>query len=323
VIPPGLVRFWDRALHLGAQVAYLNPVADVRRYGVRLVRNVPYASTGRRAHLLDVYVPEGVPRPPALVYVHGGGFALLSKETHRVMALSFARQGYAVFLVNYRIAPRHQYPAPLEDVAEALGWVADHAREYGADPGRLVLAGESAGGNLVTALAYLATHPRPEPFAQTLYDRALPLAAVLCIYGFLDLENLERFAHPRLPWYIKRTIVDVATAYVGRPVKVRARRAPLASPLRLLAAEPPPSARPLPPFFIACGTADPLLGDSRKLHAILESREVPSELSIHPGEIHGFNAMLWRPEAQAMWRTAFEFLERWVPAEPAPRSGAA
>lgn len=323
MIPDRIVRLWDRALHLGVQVAHLNPAADVRRHGIRLVRNVAYRSTGRRGHLLDIYVPLGVPTPPALVYVHGGGFALLSKETHRVMALAFARQGYTVFLVNYRIAPRHRYPAPLEDVADALAWVADNARHYGADPSRLVLAGESAGGNLVTALAYLTTHPRPEPFAQALYDRAIPLAAVLCIYGFLDLENLERFANPKMRWYIKRTIVDAAAAYVGRPVKARARAAPLASPLRLLAAEPPAAARPLPPFFIACGTADPLLVDSRKLHAVLDSRGVPNELSVHPGEIHGFNAMFWRPEARAMWRSAFEFLERWVPTERVARSGAA
>src|SRR5262249_30351621 len=158
---------------LGARIAYLNPNADPRRHGVDLVRDVPYQQTGRRGHLLDVYVPERRKGGPALLYVHGGAFALLSKETHRMMALAFARRGYTVFLANYRIGPRHRYPAPLEDAASALAWVADHARDYGADPTRIILAGESAGGNLVTALSYIATHPRPEPLAKAVYDRNL------------------------------------------------------------------------------------------------------------------------------------------------------
>lgn len=317
-----LVRLWDRAIHLGAKIAYLNPQASPKRHGVELVRNVPYLSTGRRGHLLDVYIPRGG-GGPALLYVHGGAFALLSKETHRVMALAFARRGYTVFLVNYRIGPRHRYPAPLEDAASALAWVMEHAHEYGADAGRIILAGESAGGNLVTALSYIATHPRPEPLAKALFERHPPIAAVLAVYGFLDLEDLERFRNPNMPWYIRRLIIDAATAYVGRPVKVRARLSPLASPLRLLSADPPPDARPLPPFFIACGTRDPLLVDSRKLHAVLDARGVPNELSIHPEEIHGFNAMLWRREARAMWRSAYGFLDRWAPARRTARRGAA
>jgi acetyl esterase len=267
--------------------------------------------------LLDVYVPKGMRGGPALLYLHGGAFALLSKETHRLMALAFARRGYTVFLANYRIGPRHRYPAPLEDAVNALGWVLDHARDYGADPSRIILAGESAGGNLVTALSYMATHPRPEPFARQLFERNPPIIAVLAVYGFLDLEQLERFRNPNMPWYIRRMIVDAAAAYVGRPVKLRARLSPLASPLRLLSEDPHPGSRPLPPFFIACGTRDPLLVDSRKLHAVLDARGVPNELSIHPEEIHGFNAMLWRREARAMWRSVYDFLDRVAPARRA------
>lgn len=318
-----IVRLWDRALHLGARIAYLNPNANPRRHGVELTRDIAYLQTGRRGHLLDVYAPKGRAGGPALLYVHGGAFALLSKETHRLMALAFARRGYTVFLANYRIGPRHRYPAPLEDAASALLWVAEHASDYGADPSRIILAGESAGGNLVTALSYLATHPRPEPMARELFDRKLPIQAVLAVYGFLDLENLERFRNPNMPWYIRRMIRDAAAAYVGRPVKLRARLSPLASPLRLLGEDPSPDARPLPPFFIACGTRDPLLIDSKKLHAVLDARGVPNELSIHPEEIHGFNAMLWRREARAMWRSAYDFLDRWAPAGPAVRRGAA
>ena len=61
---------------------------------------------------------------------------------------------------------------------------------------------------------------------------------------------------------------------------------------------------------------DPLLDDSRQLHAAIQARGGSSELHIYPGEIHGFNAMLWRPNAQAKWKAVFEFLSRQVPGAP-------
>ena len=305
-----LVRSWDRAVHAAARVGYSLPPASPRQYGVRLHRNIPYRNTGSRSHLLDVYEPVRPGPHPALMYVHGGGFAVLSKDTHRIMALSFASQGYTVFNINYRLGPKYLYPAPLDDAAAALAWVKEHGERYGADPERLSLAGESAGANLVTALTYVATHLRPEPFAARLFEKAPKLRSVLSIYGLHDMHDLERFSNPRLSPLLKIFIHRAAAAYVGRPVRRNAPRAPLASPLRLFEDERPTDVRPVPPFFIACGTADPLLTDSKQLHRVLKTRGVHSELSIHPGEIHGFNAMLWRREARQKWRAAFEFLDR-------------
>ncbi len=297
-------------LHAGARLAYLGPGADPDSYGVDLVHDVPYRPTGSRAHLLDVYRPRSLTPRATVLYVHGGGWAVLSKDTHRVMALAFASRGYLVFNINYRLGPKHRYPDPLEDAAAALEWASDHAAEYGGDPSRLAVAGESAGANLVTALAYIATHPRPEAFARRVYDRNVPLKACLPIYGLLDMHELERFDHPRLSRVLKMGIHRAAAAYVGRPVRKRAAASPLASPLRLLAESPPPEARQLPPFFAAVGTKDPLYPDSKRLQRVLEARNVTCELSIHPGEIHGFNAMVWRREARAKWRALFRFLEQ-------------
>lgn len=66
----------------------------------------------------------------------------------------------------------------------------------------------------------------------------------------------------------------------------------------------------MPPFFAAVGTADPLLDDSRRLKAALEKRGILCELAVYPGEIHGFNAMVWRPAAKAKWKAVFDFLSR-------------
>lgn len=306
-------RLMDTTFHLMARVPYLQPAANPARYGIRLERDVDYRGTGKRYHRLDVYRPTARHPRPCVLYVHGGGFATLSKETHRVMALAFSSQGYVVFNANYRLGPRYRYPAPLEDVAAALLWVMDHAAEHGGDPSRIILAGESAGANLVTALAYIATHPRPEAFARAVYDRNPPIRAVIPTYGLLDVEDVTRFLrHPKLAGVLKLTILRAATAYVGRPLRTSALRAPLASPLARLAEPPPDGARPLPPFFVAAGTADPLFADSRRLHDVLVARGGVCELSVHPDEIHGFDVMVWRREAKQKWRRTFEFLGKHV-----------
>lgn len=229
------------------------------------------------------------------------------------MALNFAARGYVVFNINYRLGPTHPYPAPLEDAAAALSWVETNAPHFGADPNRLILAGESAGANLVTALATSSIEPRPEAFARTIYERNPPIRAVVAIYGLLDFHDMHRFTtHPRLMPWLKAIIVDAGTAYVGRPIRARAIDAPLASPLRILSTPPSDAARTPPPFFAAAGTADPLLDDSRRLQVALEQRGGLCQLEIFPGEIHGFNALVWRKAAQDKWRAVGEFLRHHV-----------
>ena len=80
-------------------------------------------------------------------------------------------QGYQVFNINYRLGPVHTYPKPLQDAMAALEWVLDNGAKYGADTDRLAIIGESAGANLAAALAYCTTHPRPEPFTQSIFER--------------------------------------------------------------------------------------------------------------------------------------------------------
>jgi acetyl esterase len=235
---------------------------------------------------------------------------MLSKDTHQVMALPFAKRGYVVFNINYRLGPVHRYPAPLEDAAAALRWVQDNARRFGADPERIVLAGESAGANLVTALTYMATHVTDEPFGRALLESRPRIRAAAPIYGFLDMHDLHRMTErKKVPDWAKKELTAAAAAYVGKPIADGARRHPLASPLRLFEADPPEGAARPPPFFLACGTADMLLDDSRRLKAAIERRGGTAELHVFPGEVHGFNAMVWRPAAKAKWHALFQFLE--------------
>ena len=153
-----------------ATVGRLHPAASPKRNGVEVERDVLYGPHGEH-NRLDIYRPINRPRPwPIVLYVHGGAFHLLSKDTHWLMGLVFARFGYLVVNISYRLAPKHPYPAAIEDTCAAYRWTLEHARELGGDPTRIVVAGESAGGNLVTALALATCTPRPEPWARAVYD---------------------------------------------------------------------------------------------------------------------------------------------------------
>jgi acetyl esterase len=304
----------DHALHAFARVRHALPSADLGRFHVALRRDLPYRPTDDEAHTLDVYMPMRAPKPqPTLLYVHGGGFSMCSKETHRVMALAYARKGYLVFLINYRLGRKHLFPAPIEDAVEALLWVRDNCAYFGGDPTRLAVAGESAGGNLVTALALATSLRRQEPFARKLFDSNLKLRAAISTYGFLDLESIDHYErHPRLTPRVKDLLLHAAASYVGIDVRAGAAASPLASPLLVLERAEKLD-RPLPPFFADAGTRDPLFGDSRRLKAAVEQHGGTCHLHIAPGEIHGYDALAWRGPAREKWRRVHEFL--------APRMG--
>ncbi len=303
-----------RAVTLGAEVlstlGYALPEARPARYAVKVHVNRAYGEKGA-PHRLDVYVPTRARTPlPSVMYVHGGGFTMLSKNTHRVMALSLARRGFLVFNVDYRLGPRHRYPAQLEDTTQALLWVRDNAARYGGDPARIGLAGESAGGNLVLALALATAHRFDAAFARTLFDSGLVLRGVASTYGFHDLTDIDGYlARAKISAWARDIIRGSAHGYVGTDVRRAAREAPLTSPLLYLESDRVLT-RPLPPFFVDAGTRDPLLDQSRRLAHALESRRVPCELHLMPGEIHGYDAMVWRPAAQAKWRAASAFFRR-------------
>jgi len=281
---------------------------------VHVEHNVPYRQPRRRSHLLDIYRrKDAVGQLPSILYIHGGAFSMMSKDTHRIMAYVLAAQGYQVFNINYRLGPVHTYPRPLKDAMSAFEWVLDNGAKYGADTDRLAIIGESAGANLTAALAYCVSHPRPEPFARRVFERDAKLACVAPLYGLLDLYDVERFwrdpkKSKRMAGWIKGEIRGTAYSYLGRRVK-RALRFPLASPLRLFEQAPVQGSRPLPPFFTTVGTADPLLSDTIRLNDALHKRDTKCELHVFRGEIHAFNVMLWRAAAREQWGALFGFLE--------------
>ena len=301
--------FFESLAGLGS----LHPAANPKRHGVEVERDVAYGSDPMQR--LDLYRPVHRPGPWSVVfYVHGGAFHLLSKDTHWLMGLVFARMGYLVVNISYRLAPKHPFPAAIEDTARAYRWMAQHLAEIGGDPTRVALAGESAGGNLVTALALTLAERRFEPFARETFDTGLVPRAVLPFCGMLEVSNADRFSKRRvLPFWVDGMIRDASASYLHGHPRTPVTSTALADPLRILedaAAHQRAFTRPLPPFFAPVGTRDPLLDDTRRLEKALSQLSVPCEARYYPGGIHAFHAMVWDPAARRCWRDALAFLDR-------------
>lgn len=197
-----------------AHATRLYPQSRPERHHVEIIADIPYRTGGLVEHQADIYRPLQRTGPmPIVLYVHGGGFRFMSKDTHWLLALAFARRGYLVFNISYRLAPRHPFPAAVEDVCAAYCWLVRHAAEYGGDITRIALNGESAGANLVTTLAVATAWRRNEPCAQAVFDTGVMPRAVLPICGMLQVRDAGRFARKRkLPVFIADRVNEVAEA---------------------------------------------------------------------------------------------------------------
>ncbi len=118
---------------------------------VETVENVSYGSCDKW-HLLDLYRPKDAEgKLPVLLNIHGGAWVYGDKKVYAPYCMYLASRGFAVINASYRLAPRHTFPAPLEDIGKMMEWVFHHADEYGLDLSNLFFVGDSAGAHLATA----------------------------------------------------------------------------------------------------------------------------------------------------------------------------
>jgi monoterpene epsilon-lactone hydrolase len=225
---------------------------------------VPVSANGAAAAWIG---RNSLRRDRAILLFHGGGFQMGSIETHRALAAAIAESaGCRVLSVNYRLAPEHRFPAPLEDATAAYEWLV----ASGYEARRIALAGDSAGGGLAVSLM-LALKAR---------GRALPAAAAL-MSPWTDMEaSGESYATRAAadPFHQRAMIQALARAYLGRGGDPRD---PLASPIQGDLAG-------LPPLLIQVGERETVLDDSRVLAVRARAAGVDARLEIWPGMFHVF-----------------------------------
>ncbi len=323
VVPPAVEAFYSWT----SGAIRLLPMSSPKRHGVEVIANVPYKPGGGSAHQLDVYRPTRREGPlPVVVYVHGGAFRSLSKDTHWVMALAWAREGYVVFNVNYRLAPKHRYPAACEDLAHAWAWIAQNASRYGGDLSRLVVSGESAGGNLASVMTLATVTERAESWARDVFSLGMMPQVVLPACAILQVSDPQRWTRRRraagkkAPRLVQGVLDATWQVYSGQSVNDLDASADfgLMDPLVVaesLAARGTPLARPLPAFFLPVGVADPLVDDHRRMAAALQQLGAVAEARFYDGMEHAFHAFVWREAAQKCWQDSYAFARAHLPPE--------
>ncbi len=219
-----------------------------------------------------LYVPPSAPLAgPLVVYFHGGGWVQGSIASHdRACQLLVGLSGVRVVSVEYRLAPEHPFPAAADDALAAYAAVVDRHRELGADPTRLALGGDSAGGNLaaVTAQAAVVDSDLPRPVFQLLLYPALDMSRVTQSRRLFGEHFL--LTEPTMRWYEEQYVPDPRR-------RGDARVSPLLTD----------DLSRLPPAYIATCLADPLRDEGEAYAQRMREAGVAVALQRHP-LVHGF-----------------------------------
>jgi acetyl esterase len=258
-----------------ARVAMEKSRAIMRGPEVPLARIEPLSIPGPAGTIPARLYAAGTGRPlPMLVYFHGGGWVIGSLDTHDDLCRRLAiASGCLVVAVDYRLAPEHKFPAPVEDSFAATRWIADHAQALGGDARRIAVGGDSAGGNLATVVALLAR------------DQGGPaLRFQLLIYPAVakdfTLPSMKAYGEgflltmPGMHWFWNHYLRLNADARDARACPLLA-----------------PSLKGLPPALVATAEYDVLRDEGEEYARRLQAAGVPVRLVRHDSMIHGFATM--------------------------------
>jgi acetyl esterase/lipase len=249
----------------------------VRDPGVERIRDLPFGDAAGKPLHLDVYRPHGGNGPlPVLLYVHGGGWTMGSKNFQGLATCThMANRGWLCVNANYRLSPRATFPDHIVDVKRAIRWVREEGARLGADPDCIVITGGSAGGHLCALAALTPNDPEYQPGFEGI-DTSLQ--GCIPFYGVFDFTGEQQhWPHPGLYRTLERVVLKLS-----READPEAFRR--ASPLHRVH----PGA---PPFLVIHGTADSLvpIEESRVFHrALAEATGGRAALAEIPGAQHAF-----------------------------------
>jgi acetyl esterase/lipase len=288
----------------GADPSQIGFPLPVDRAAYRKTAGIAYKDTASGPLHLDAYRPADDGRHPLVVMIHGGGWARGGRFEMGLTkwAAYLAAGGLNVVSIDYRLAPATTYPDSFQDCLDAVDWAVANADQLGADPARIGLWGDSAGGHLVLLLATSQTNPAfSGPRLRTDPTR---LRGVVAFYPPTDLAALDR-AEQRIGSQIVRT-------FLGGP--------PDAAPARWLEASPIEHVHPaLPPIFLLQGTRDLLVpaAQATSFAERLTAAGAPHRVEIVDGGVHGFDRIAPDERARTLIAETRGFLTRVLTEEKA------
>ena len=241
-----------------------------------------------------LYSPDPDTQLPAVVYYHGGGWVIGDLDSHDPLCRTLANRANVVVLsVHYRLAPEHKYPAAADDSYAAAQWVSEHGAEIGADGSRIVVCGDSAGGNLSAVVSLMAR------------DRGGPeLRGQVLIYPVTNLDfgtdsyrdngdGSKGLSEDGMRWFWQHYVRTQSEGFE-----------PYASPLRA------DTIADLPPALVITAEYDALRDEGELYADRLERGGIPTQLTRYDGVIHGFVSMFAAvPEGDTAVNQIAEFLK--------------
>jgi acetyl esterase len=261
-----------RDAYEAATVAYCHPTGDLHSVEDRIIPG-PDDGNGLPIRIYTPVSPNNV--MAAAIFFHGGGWVIGSLQSHDHICRHLAHgAGCIVVAVDYRLAPEHKFPAGLNDCVAATRWVAENAESIGADPARLAVVGDSAGGNLAASVALIL---RDE-------SKRIQLRLQALIYPAVDFTADTPSKDDNGEGYLLTRQATEHFADLYLPDQA-ARSDPRASP------QLAKYHTDLPRAWIQTAEYDPLRDEGRIYAETLAKAGVPVEYKCYAGMVHGFARM--------------------------------
>lgn len=256
----------------------MSPLAPLPVLTTRRQVTLSSEAGGTRELGLSIYTPDRGPFPkPVLVFFHGGGWCIGSAQTHEPFCMHVAdKTNMIVVSVDYRLAPEHRFPLPAEDAIDAWQWLHSHVSEFAGRQDRMLVAGDSAGGNLAAIVCQQALlRGYPAPAGQLLIYPATDLRR--CHESHEEMGKGYVLTADLMDWFVRGYLGDMENA-----------RLPLASPLL---ATPENLCGLAPAVVLTCGF-DPLRDEGEAYARAMKAQQVAVQYHEFTHLLHGFVGMM-------------------------------